>query len=440
MTRYDELRDIDLRRLWHPYTPIAAMAETDFPIIDRAEGVYLYDVRGRALLDGISSWWCVNLGHSHPRLVEAIRAQAERLQHSILGGMSHVNAIRLADRLTAAAPDGLTRAYFASDGSCAVEAAMRMVLQRWAILGEPQRTRFVALTDGYHGDTLAAAGLGYVEAFHGRLKHVLNRAIQADSPHCFHCPCGKTPETCDIQCFASMDRAVRDNIDSVAAVVVEPLCQGAAGMRIYPAEYLRRLRGLCDELQIPLIADEIAVGFGRTGEMFACQAAGVSPDLMCVGKALTGGCLPLSAVLATEEIYQSFGDSDGHDNTFYHGHTFCGNPIAAAAALAALETYEQDDILTKSKPTARLLGEGLERLADLPGVANANAMGMMSALEVTGGAEYAKRTAAAALDLRLFIRPLGDVLYLWPPLVTTPEEMARMLDLLAQALQQAAKS
>ena len=251
----DALGESDRKHVWHPYTDIAWVEGTDFPIIERAEGVRLYDRSGRGILDGISSWWACNLGHGHPRLVEAIRRQAQTLQHSILGGLSHPNAIRLAERLAAISPEGLTRAFFASDGACAVEAALKIALQYRANTGAPGRNRFVSLCSSYHGDTLGAMGVGFVPGFHAAFKGVLRESYRADSPDCAHCPAGRTRDTCSVECFGSMRRIVEAHHDEVTAVIVEPLVQAAAGVRIYPEEYLHRLRSLCDEHDILLIAD-----------------------------------------------------------------------------------------------------------------------------------------------------------------------------------------
>ncbi|HAK93427.1 MAG TPA: adenosylmethionine--8-amino-7-oxononanoate transaminase [Planctomycetes bacterium] len=431
------LRAADLAHLWHPFTRASALAGAEFPIIERAEGVYLHDVRGRSYLDGISSWWCVNLGHRPPRIMAAIRAQLDVLDQSILGGMSHVNAVKLAERLSELAPPGLSRVLFASDGASAVEAALKIALQYQAQSGAPERTRFVALRDAYHGDTLGALGVGFVERFHRCFAPVTKAALKAASPHCFHCPCGARPETCRTECFASMEKVVAEHHASIAAVIIEPMCQGAAGMRIYPAEYLRKLRRMCDERGLLLIADEIAVGFGRTGRLFACEHAGIAPDIMCLGKALTGGVLPLSATLVTEAIYSAFGEDGDRDGTFYHGHTTCGSPIGAAAALAVCDAFAEDEVLAKAAPVMAALARGFERLARLPGIHRAATLGMASALEIAdsaGGAARAQACAAAALDRGLFIRPLGNVLYLWPPLTTTEDELARMLERLEEAL------
>jgi adenosylmethionine---8-amino-7-oxononanoate aminotransferase len=437
MATKDTLRSLDLEHLWHPYTDIAAHENARFPIIEKAQGVYLYDDEGRSVLDGISSWWACNLGHGHPRLVDAIRRQAGELEHSILGGMSHPNAIRLAGRLARFAPWDLTRAFFASDGACAIEAALKIAVQYWSNVGEPRRNEFACLAEGYHGDTLGAVGVGFVPEFHECFEPIVRKGRAAASPHCFHCPCGKTPGTCDIECFGSMENIFRAHHETLAAVIVEPLCQGAAGMRIYPDEYLRRLRRLCDERSVLLIADEIAVGFGRTGSMFACEHAGIVPDIMCLGKGLTGGHLPMSATLVTEKIYDAFRNVPGRDRTFYHGHTYCGNPITSALALAALDVYEEEKIVEKSQSLVAALKAGIERIRECDGVSNACAMGMMGVVEIaeeTGGARRAKTIAAKAYELGLFIRPLGPILYLWPPLTTSQEELGRMLLLFEEAL------
>jgi len=478
----DDLRERDLRHLWHPCTDIEALAAVGpLPIIERAHGVRLIERGGRELLDGISSWWCVNLGHGQPRIVEAIRRQAGELQHCILGGMSHPRAIELAERLAAAAPGTLGHAFFASDGASAVEAALKIAVQYWWNLGQRGRGRFIALADGYHGDTLGCIGVGYVESFHGHFRDVVRPSLRAVSPHCLRCPMGKRPDACSVECFESMQDIIDAHHEEVAAVIVEPLCQGAAGLRMYPEQYLRRLRALCDERGLLLIADEIAVGFGRTGSMFACERAGITPDLMTVGKGLTGGSLPMSAVLATDEVYDSFRSGGGVDRTFYHSHTFGGNPIAAAAAIAAMDIYEQDAVIKQCRPRIAQLAAGIARiagaaggrsmavpamsprgvspldgqkqthgqdarethgrdaLATAAGAGRFSSLGMMGVVEIDdelGGAGRARRICRRAMELGLFVRPLGRCIYLWPPLTTTEAELAEMIDLFTDAAEQ----
>jgi adenosylmethionine---8-amino-7-oxononanoate aminotransferase len=439
---YEELRELDIKYLWHPCTDINALEGMHFPIIESARGVYLYEAGGRPLLDGIASWWCVNLGHSHPRLVKAIVEQAGQLQHAILGGMAHPNAIKLAEQLARITPGNLSHSFFASDGASSVEAALKIAVQYWANTGEEHRSMFVGLEEGYHGDTLGVMGVGYVEAFHRDYKEVVRPAYHAVSPHCTECPCGKIPETCDIECFDSMSKILKEHNQRIAAVIVEPLCQAAAGLRIYPEGYLRRLRKLCDEYGLILIADEIAVGFGRTGSMFACERAGIVPDIMTVGKGITGGYMPLSAAVANDKIYNSFRNTgDGRDRTFNHSHTFGGNPIITGLALAAIETYEKEKVLENVQPRIRQLEQGMRKLGEMLGNSKVRALGMMAVVEINdanGGAGRASRIVRKCYELGMFLRPRGRAIYLWPPLVITEEELDRMLSILEEAVKQTA--
>ncbi len=434
-----ELRQRDIKYLWHPYTRISSFEKMDFPVIESAWGARLFEVGGRSLLDGIASWWCVNLGHSHPKLIEALCEQAGILQHSILGGMSHPKVIELAEQLAEITPGELNRSFFCGDGASAVEAALKIAVQHWINIGEKGRSKFIALTDGYHGDTLGAVGVGYVPDFHKCFNAILHQAFRAQSPHCAQCPYEKTPDICDIDCFDTMESLIHRHHRETAAVVVEPLCQGAAGIRVYPEEYLRRLRHLCSRYGLILIADEIAVGFGRTGYMFASERAGITPDMMTVGKALTGGTLPMSAVMVTDAIYDSFRSESQPDNTFYHGHTFCGNPITSAVALAVLSVYKEEKILENLKPRIAQLEAGMKELGMMLGSSPVGTLGMIGGVEVndeSGAAPRAQRIARRAYELGLFIRPLGRSVYLWPPLTVTEEDLNRMLSILKAAVEQ----
>ncbi len=435
----DPLRELDIKHLWHPYTDMDAFEQGAYTSFDSAEGVYLYEVGGRKVLDGISSWWATALGHSHPKIVSAIREQAGILQHSILGNLSHPMAVRLAAKLAEITPAGLNHVYFAGDGASATESAMKMAIQYWWNLGEQGKTRFVSLEEGYHGDTLGAVGAGFVPAFHAPFESAVVRSYTADSPHCTCCQF-EEQEHCALKAFESMDALVREHHRELAGVILEPLCQGAAGIRIYPSEYLRRVRALCNEFGLILIADEIAVGFGRTGDMFACETAGITPDILCVGKALTGGYLPMSAAIATSTVYETFRKTPDKDRTFYDGHTYCGNPITSAAALAAIEIYESEDIVQNAKPAAEMLKMGFREIAAFGSVHYAKTLGMIGMCAFTdesGGAAHAKRVAANAMKLGLFIRPLGEVLYLWPPLVVTAEELDQMIATFKEAIDHA---
>ncbi len=437
--RIDTLQELDYKHLWHPYTDTNAYESGPFVCFDRAEGVYLYEEGGRKVLDGISSWWSVALGHSHPHVIEAIREQAGILQQSILGNQAHPLAIQLAARLAEITPEGLEHAYFAADGASATEAALKMAIQYWYNVGRPGKTRFVSLEEGYHGDTLGAVGVGFVPTFHQPFEKAVIRSFTADMPH----RRGNTDDAADrayaLEAFKSMERLVHEHHEELAGVILEPLCQGAAGVRIYHPEYLRRVRALCDEHELILIADEIAVGFGRTETLFACDAAGIVPDIMCLGKALTAGYLPASVAITTDKIYDAFRSDASHDRTFYDGHTFCGNPITSAAALAAIDIFTSENIVQGTIPLAAQLAKGMARLAQndcIEYYKSLGMIGMISIKEEAGGGTLAKKIARKAMELGLFIRPLGEVLYLWPPLVSTPEELGEMLMLFDEAITQ----
>jgi len=423
----DYYRELDLASLWHPYTKRSALRD-GFPVMTRGEGVFLFDSEGNRYVDAISSWWACNLGHSHPRLVGAIIAQAGKLQHSILGNLTHPCAAELAYRLVGLFPDRRRRTLFASDGASAVEAALRIAVQYRHNRGESGRSRFAAFEDAYHGDTIGAMAVGYLPAFHGAYRPLLFPVYKVKTPDCPECPAEADPETCGLQCFSSMERTVKEHAHELAAVIVEPLCQGAAGMRMYPAGYLRKLGELCRENDVLLIVDEIAMGFGRTGRMFAFEHAGVDPDIVCIGKSLSGGYLPISAAVVKEEIFETFND-EPEDHTFYHGHTFAGNPIAAAAAIECLNVYGEEKIVEKAARSGEVLAAHFEAFKGVPGVANVRCLGMIAAFDLTerdgvAGQERARCVCLSALKKGLLIRPLGATIYLMLPLITDEKVLA----------------
>lgn len=410
MNRYQLL---DLNSIWHPYTRHSSAA-SGLPVIARGDGPYLYDIDGRRYLDAVSSWWACSLGHGHPRIIEAIRKQAGDLQHSILGNLSHPHAIELASRIVSLFA-GPRRVMFASDGASAVEAALKIALQYWHSTGKPERCRFASLEEAYHGDTLGAVSVGYLPGFHKPFKRSLFKVYRAESPCCAACRHGRKPEKCSAECFEPMQTVITRHRRELAAVIVEPLCQGAAGMRIYSPKYLRKLAAMCRKHDIILIADEIAVGMGRTGRMFAFQHAGIDPDIVCIGKALSGGYLPISATVVKKKIHDAFSDQPV-DNTFYHGHTFAGNPIACAAAVETLAVYEAENIVERAAKLGETLQEELAQLAELPGVSGIRCLGMIGAFE----ALHAGKIRDRLLDRdRILVRPLGKTIYLMLPLNVT---------------------
>ncbi len=431
----DYYLNLDLTSLWHPYTRHSALKD-GFPVITRGEGVYLFDSAGRRYLDAISSWWACNLGHSHPRLVNAIVRQAGELQHSILGNLTHPRAAELAYKLAGLFPGRATRTLFASDGASAVEAALRVAVQYWHNKGENGRFRFAALDDAYHGDTIGAMAVGYLPAFHTAYRPLLFPVYKVKTPDCSACAAGKARDACDLRCFSSMERTIRDHAKKLAAVIVEPLCQGAAGMKMYPAEYLRRLGELCRENRILLIDDEIAMGFGRTGRMFAFEHAGIDPDIVCLGKSLSGGYLPISAAVVKEEIFETFAD-EPEDHTFYHGHTFAGNPIAAAAAIECLNVYRDEEIVDKARRSGEFMAAQFKAFKGIPGVANVRSLGMIAAFDLTDregstGADRARSICRKALKKGVMIRPLGATIYLMPPLIADDVVLAETVNVLLE--------
>jgi adenosylmethionine-8-amino-7-oxononanoate aminotransferase len=422
MRTTEELAAADRRHLWHPFTQQRGWADEDPPIvIDRAEGTTLYDTDGNAYIDGVSSLWCNVHGHRHPAIDAAVRAQLDRVAHSTMLGLSHEPGIELAEQLLAIAPSGLTRVFYSDSGSSAVEIALKMSFQWWAQRGQPQRTGFICLENGYHGDTLGAVSVGGIELFHSLYRPLLFEAWQARAGDGEH-----------LQQLLSLHG------EKVAAVIVEPLVQGAAGMLMQPDGYLRRVRELCDAHDVLLICDEVATGFGRTGAMFACQHEDVSPDLLCVGKGLTGGYLPLAATLATERIYDGFLGSFEDFRTFFHGHTYTGNPLACAAGVATLQTFARERTLDALAPKIELLRRLLDQLvAPLDGVTEVRQRGFMVGIELRSSGPQERLGHKATLAARrrgAIIRPLGDVVVLMPALAMSESDLRRLVSLAAAAI------
>lgn len=441
----ENYRNLDRQHLWHPYSRHSAIRDTAFPVIVRGEGVYLFDSDGRRYLDAISSWWACNLGHSHPRLVKAMTDQAQHLQHSILGNLSHPGAIELAARLVELFPDQRRRVFFASDGASAVEAALKIAVQYWHNRGRPERRGFISLGNAYHGDTLGAVSVGYVPEFHAPFQSLLFPVFRAPVPCCGTCTRNPPPSAvadCAQECVIPMADILEKNAAEIAAVIVEPICQGAAGMRIYAPACLAKMAALCRKHDVLLIADEIAMGFGRTGRMFAFEHAGIDPDIVCLGKGLAGGYLPMSATIVREALYETFADGK-EDHTFYHGHTFAGNPVAAAVALETLRIYAEDRIVERAREAGARLQEALASLRGMSGVRDVRGLGLLAAIELTeskgqSGPERARRIAAWLLQQGVLIRPLGSVVYLMPPLITPDPVLDQLACQVREALAQCA--
>ena len=391
-------------------------------MIDRAEGVELIDTDGRRYLDGVSSLWCNVHGHRHPAIDEAVREQLDRVAHSTMLGLSHPGAAELAARLIEVAPPGLSRVFYSDSGSTAVEAALKMAFQYWQHRGgqHVRRASFICLEDAYHGDTIGSVSVGGMELFHSAFGPLLFEA--------HHAPPG------DIE---AMERLISRREEEVAAVVIEPLVQGAAGMITHPPGYLRALRRLCDRHGLLLVCDEVATGFGRTGTMFACEQEGVSPDLLCVAKGLTGGYMPLAATLATERIYEAFLGSYSEFKTFFHGHTYTGNPLACAAALASLEVFRRERTLVRLQPKIRLLSESLAEVEEMNEVSEVRQCGLMVGIDLGEHDPELRLGHRVALEARkrgVIVRPLGDVIVLMPPLAISKQDLRRLVDVVAESI------
>jgi adenosylmethionine---8-amino-7-oxononanoate aminotransferase len=416
-----ELIAADRRHVWHPFTQQRGWCDEDEPlVIDHAEGTNLYDGAGNAYIDGHSSLWCNVHGHRHPAIDAAIRAQLDRVSHSTMLGLTHEPAVELAERLVAIAPPGLTRVFYSDSGSAAVEIALKMAFQWWAQRGEP-RSGFICMENAYHGDTIGAVSVGGIDLFHSLYRPLLFDAWQArvgDEEHLR-------------SLLAAHDGAV-------AAVIIEPLVQGAAGMLMAPDGYLGTVRRLCDEFGVLMICDEVATGFGRTGRMFACEHEHVSPDLMCVGKGLSGGYLPLAATLSSERVYEGFLGRFDEYRTFFHGHTFTGNPLACAAGIATLETFTVERTLESLGPKMALLSRLLgQRVQALPGVREVRQRGLMVGIELepqTHVERAGHRVAIAARRRGAVIRPLGDVVVLMPAPAMSEHDLGRLVTITAAAI------
>jgi adenosylmethionine-8-amino-7-oxononanoate aminotransferase len=443
----EQLRALDRAHLWHPFTPMADWAASSPLVIERGEGIYLYDVEGNRYLDGVSSLWCNVHGHRHPRLDQALREQLDRVAHCTLLGVTHPSAIELAHRLVELAPEGLTRVFFSDDGATAVEVALKMAFQYWRQKPEPEprRSLFLGLGGAYHGDTLGDASVGGVELFHAMFKPLLFPTLRAPIPHCYRCPLGLQRPACAMACLGEVDRLLAEHPGEVVAVIVEPLVQGAAGMIVHPEGYLKGLRDLTRKHGTLLIADEVAVGFGRTGSLFACEREGVSPDFLCLAKGLTGGYMPLAATLTTEEVYSAFHGTASEGKTFYHGHTFAGNPLGSAVALANLAVFEEEETLEKLPPKVEFLRARLADLAGLPHVGEVRQQGLIAGIELVEDkatkAPFAWERQVGArvcLDARasgLLVRPLGDVIVIMPPLSISVDELDWMMDVLERSME-----
>ena len=442
-----ELQTRDLRHVWHPCSQMKDYEQFPPIVLKKGQGVWLYDEDDNRYLDAVSSWWVNLFGHANPRISKALSEQAFTLEHAIFANFTHEPAIKVAEKLVALTPDGLNKVFFADNGSAAIEVALKMSFQYHMQSGKTKKKRFLALTDAYHGETLGALSVGGVDLYNEVYQPLLLDTVRAQGPDCFRCPFQEKPESCQAQCIGFVEEKLVAHHEEVTAVIIEPLIQAAAGMKMYPPIYLKRLREICTTYDVHLIADEIAVGFGRTGTMFACEQANISPDFMCLSKGLTGGYLPLSVVLTTDKVYEAFYDDYGTMKAFLHSHSYTGNTLACRVALEVLTMFEEEqyiDIVQEKGERMRKLAT--EAFCHLPYVGEYRQVGLVGAIELVANRETKEPLPSEerigyqiykrALAKGLLIRPLGNILYFMPPYVITNDEMSFMIETTKETMEQ----
>jgi adenosylmethionine---8-amino-7-oxononanoate aminotransferase len=443
-SRSAEWRARDRKVLWHPFTQHSAWDEEEFPVIAKAKGSRLVDLDGRSYLDGVSSMWCTSAGHLNPRIVRALRRQLATLDHATFLGLTNVPAIELAEKLLAKAPRGLARVFYSDNGSTAVEIALKMALQYWKQSGRPARTKFVSLSEAYHGDTAGAMSVGGVDVFLDAYRPLLFPTLRAPTTYSYRCPKASTLDACAAHCVEDLRAILESHADEVAGVVMEPVVQGAGGMIVQPPGFVKSVEELCRKHDVFLILDEVMTGFGRTGTLFACEQDGVRPDLMAISKGLTGGFLPLAATLATKRIFEGFLGEMKDRRALYHGHTYTGNPLGCSAALGTLEAFDKDRILERLPPKIEALRAGLRPLEDHPKVGEIRQRGLLAGIELVSNKKtrepfpYEKRTGhRVILEARrrgAILRPLADVIVLMPPLTTSLADIKSLVRIARDSL------
>jgi adenosylmethionine-8-amino-7-oxononanoate aminotransferase len=436
----ETLRKYDRTYVWHPFTQMREW-ENDTPIvIERGEGSYLIDTDGNRWLDGVGSIWTNVHGHCRLEINEAVKAQVDRLEHSTLLGLTNDQAAILAKRLVEITPEGLVKVFYSDNGSTAIEIGIKMAFQFWQQVGLPEKNRFISFKNAYHGDTIGAVSVGGIDIFHGMFRPLLFPTIQAPSPYCYRCERAeqKDPAACGMPCLTELERLMQLHAGETAGLVIEPVVQGAGGMIVQPPGFVRRVRELCDRYDILMIADEVAVGFGRTGTMFACQQEAVTPDIMALSKGITAGYLPLAATLATQKVYDAFLGEYRELKTFFHGHTFSGNPIACAAALASLDLFDRDRLLETLPEKIAYLAGRLDGISRLQHVGETRQAGMIGGIELVRDRSTREpypweermgiKVCLEARKHGLFLRPLGNVIVIFPPLSISRDELKILMD------------
>lgn len=436
-TRTKKLIEADKKHLWHPFTQMKEWEASAPLIIEKGRGNYLIDTEGRRYLDGVSSLWVTVHGHHKKEIDRTIKAQLDRIAHSTLLGLGNVPSIELAERLVKIAPKGLTRVFYSDNGSTAVEIALKMAFQYWEqTVKKNKKRKFLAFTGAYHGDTFGSMSVGEIDIFVHKYRPLLFHAFRAPYPYCYRCPVKKEYPGCKLACLETLEKILKEHNKEIAACVIEPGFEGAAGMITAPPGFLKAVRRLTKKYNVLLIADEVAAGFGRTGFMFACDAEGITPDFLCVAKGLTGGYMPLAATLTTNKIYKAFLGRYDEYKAFFHGHTYTGNPLGCAAALANLDIFERENTLANVREKAVLLKKLLEKFKELGHVGDIRQVGLVAGIELVKdkatkepfppGKRVGYRACLRARDFGLIIRPLGDTIVIMPPLSITEKELSKI--------------
>jgi len=423
----------DLQYNWHPYTQMKDCLSNPPILIERAKGIKLYDDKGNFYYDTISSWWCNIHGHNHPEIKKAIINQLKSLDHILFAGFTHKSAIKLAEKLVSISPDNLTKVFFSDNGSTAVEIALKMSFQYWQNVDQKSKQKFVSLDYSYHGDTVGAMSVSGVDLFNEVFNPLFFKSIKIPTPYCYRCPVGRERTNCDIECIKPVEDLFKTKNKDIAGIILEPLVMAAGGMIIYPSKYLKRVASLAKKYNIHLILDEVATGFGRTGKMFASEHVDVEPDLMCISKGITSGCLPLSATLTTEDIYNAFYADYEDKKTFYHGHTYTANPISCSAALASLKIFEENNVLKNVNLLIPEFHKMLREFKKIEIVGDVRCIGMIGALELVKDRETKEKFSfkdriglkiyKEGLKQNLILRPLGDIVYFFLPLSIKQKEV-----------------
>ncbi|MBI5492845.1 MAG: adenosylmethionine--8-amino-7-oxononanoate transaminase [Deltaproteobacteria bacterium] len=439
MTPKDRLIKIDKLRVWHPFTQMTEWAASDPLIIKEGKGNYLIDIDGKRYIDGVSSLWVNVHGHRKMEIDRAITAQLKKIAHSTLLGLSNIPSIELAERLVKIAPRGLTRVFYSDNGSTAVEIALKMSFQYWAQSGKAKKTRFVAFTGAYHGDTFGSMSVGEIDIFVKKYRPLLFEALRAPYPYCYRCPVDKAYPSCKLACLVELEKVLKKNHGEIAACVIEPVVQGAAGMIVSPPGFLKGVRRLTRKYDCLLLADEVATGFGRTGRMLACELEKVSPDFLCLAKGLTGGYMPLAATLTTEKVYKAFLGRYEEYRTFFHGHTYTGNPLGCAAALANLDVFEKEKVIERLRGKTVLFKGLLEKFKPLPHVGDVRHSGLIAGVELVKDKDTKEpypakervghKVCIEARKKGLIIRQLGDTVVIMPPLSIKETELKRIANI-----------